>query len=111
MDILQTVTNFIQGMGLDAGVIIGIVFLSKAITYVMQKLLENTVEESKLLNVLETVKRFHVLVPIALGFLAAFSFSTDNGVFEISIYIKSAFAYAGVSSLVYNLVKKTVLGK
>ena len=86
----------LASLGVDAGIVIGIVALTQVIT----GLIKNR----------DKWERWFPLIPIALGLVAAVSMAMTGNTFDIAIFIQRALAYAGVASLVYKTGKTTIMG-
>ena len=94
---MEQIITLANSMGLDAGVIVGISFLTLLIT--------------KVFDPDKKFSRWYPLIPVVLGLIAAVSFSVVAGSFELSVYIKTSISYAGISAIGYKLIKSTVLNK
>ena len=85
----------IESIGLNGGALIAIIGLS---------------EVTKKLDLNKKLKRFYPILPVIFGLVIslALSFIGENG-FEVKQFVLNSLIYGGVSSLAYNLIKKTFL--
>jgi hypothetical protein len=112
---METITqagDFLNAIGLDAGVVIGVVFLSRAITFLIEGQVYRTSDSDENAKLrLKGRKRFYTLIPIGLSIIAAGSLAMIENEFDPALFVRYSLSYSGAASLIYNVVKKTIAGR
>jgi uncharacterized BrkB/YihY/UPF0761 family membrane protein len=95
---LNGAADLLAVLGVDAGVTLGIVFLTSVLTRVLDRERKYT--------------RWYPLLPVGFGVIAAAAFAdTSDAVIYLQTFFRYALSYGGAATLMYSLLRKTIQGK